>query len=217
MLLYIVIATHKRYIEARNRLLLSLKDNGWPQERIILSIGDETEEIRSHDNDIEVRLSQNLYEYNAFIAASKWCDGNDAVFLLLHDTCEAFEGFTCKVMEQYHMFIKTSTFDVPHIHWLSASGQANICIFNKLAAKLVSKSLETTQTMDKMEAIRKEWNKGWYDRSIIQTFCPIHTEHMPQQVIYSSGSLRNTLVYKSINLMKYYQHISHSREHLQIP
>lgn len=214
-MLYVIITTHPRYIEARERILASLKNVGWPLNRIIIVIGEQpSESIQISQTDITIiHLVHNLYEYNAFIAANLFPE-YDATFLLIHDTCDAQQGFVEKVWQQYE---SVDFANQPCIYWLSPKGQCNICMFNQHAAKCIRPLLEKSKTMDKVKAIEKEWNKSWYPKWIVQIFCNVHTSHKDKQPTYSSGILRNTITYNSINLLKHFQPIQKNSDHKQQP
>ena len=210
--LYVVVSTHRRYAEARAALLQSLEEAKWPISQTILVFGEEDREILHSPN--EVHLVHNIYEYNAFLGATT-LPHEDAAFVLLHDTCEVGPDFVPRLLNQYETYKRIKA----DIYWLSHKGQCNICIFNMSVARKMYERFRDTHTMDKMQAVRMEWNKSLFacDASIVQHFCEEHSHVQGVVARYASRVQREKLYFPSIDMYKFYVVISRSCQHRQIP
>ena len=213
---YIVIVTHKGYGEALDKLLATLKE--WPKEDIIIvANGDLKERIfKREDGCLQVSTQKNLYEYTAFFVPEIIRASKSDAFMLLHDTSEAGHEFLQKTRNQFSEFRKHRC----NILWLSSSGQCNVCIYDASAVAEAKRVFKDVLTIDKMLAIHMEHNgtenspKRW---NLVQRFHSEATKHIGTCKPYSSGVLRNVLYFPSINLKKYYVHVSKTEEHPQVP
>lgn len=231
---FLVIATMARYKEALDSLMSTLRNVAWPENQIILVYGNDPSGNITHQDDykdaIRSCLDVNLYEYNAFIGIQRLTAAGHilpegAAYMLLHDTCEVGPTFVEKasiVFTRYENEIWNNPHSVqdPHLMWLSAVGQANLCIFNRGAANGVTDHFDGFKNLEKLHAIRIELNMD--DMSLKRL--PFARSHVPDHPVayqpipkYSSGAKRNIMHFLNLDVYKYYFYCNHPGGHVEVP
>ena len=152
--MYLVITTIRRYHEALWKLLQTV-----PREwKYILVYQDEPSNryIIRGDGNIEVYISQNLYDYGSFVGVNMLMNDkvipDDSWFLFIHDTCK-FGPRSKETIENLieHAFLQD-------IIWLCCSGQGNICIIRNMIPH--GNSVYNGMKMSKQYAIEIEYGEG---------------------------------------------------------
>ena len=233
---FLVIATMARYKEALDYLMTSLRKVSWPENQIVLVYGNDPSGCviqNDYKDTIRCHLDVNLYEYNVFIGIQKMNTSLDHVlpefasYMLLHDTCEVGPTFLDKasiVFTKFEQEVRdlpnSKSPKDPHLMWLSAVGQANICIFNREAADGVNIHFREFKSLDKIRAIRIELNMD--DMSLKRLpFAKSHVKDHPiaYQPIpkYSSGAMRNVMHFLNLDMYKYYFYSCQPGDHVEVP
>ena len=155
--MYVVITTIRRYHEALWKLLQTV-----PREwKYILVYQDEPDGnndryIIRGDGNIEVYISQNLYDYGSFVGVNMLLNDkivpDDSWFLFLHDTCKLGPRSKQTIED-----LIESAFDYDLI-WLCCSGQCNICIIRNMIPH--GNSVYNGMKMSKQYAIEIEHVEG---------------------------------------------------------
>lgn len=232
---YVVMTTHRAYATARQAALDSLDRAGWPRSRVVLAFADggaeadvenETETKTKTDVETEtggchrVDLRENLYEYNAFLAATSMLRADavppDARFMLLHDTCEVGAEFAASARRLFNE-ARTGGAD---ILWLSPRGACNLCVFNARAAETASAQLVGKMTMDKMMAIHMEHDRVPESLKRLQlkhAFVGPQPRELGIDRKYSASVARSKLHFPSADIYKFYVYVESSSQHPQRP
>ena len=216
---YVCITTVKKYKPALDILINSLPFE-W-KNKYILVYQDENENTFKFfdDGHIEVYITNNLSDYGNFVGINMLLEANiipqNSWFLFIHDTCK-FLGDTC-VDLTYNLIKQYNDSDID-IVWLSNTGQCNICLIRKCAIQFGNNLYKDIKFMTKMETIAYEWN---YYKSLLspksfnvkQIFIQIPTQHLGKKYVYNDINKRDILLYKSINMEKYYFHTKQESDH----
>jgi hypothetical protein len=242
---YIVVASHVAYRTARDALLESLQQCGWPADKIVVLLSGSADSgtlqaidgqvrrmpsaVPEADAENEVgygvrrvfRTAANIYEYAAYFLPLAMGGQEEDAFLLLHDTCKALHpGFGPKVAAAFEDFRREPATD---ILWCCPTGQCNLCIFNVKASEVAWRKWGAWMSLDKMQAVFMEHRKCNTDsiksctKELVQEFAA------PVQLVtgvigvYSAGIQRTRLHFPYIDVDKYYFNIHCSQEHPQIP
>lgn len=213
---YISITTIKKYKSALDVLLHSLP-NEW-RNKYILVYQDENENSFKifEDGHIEVYISNNLSDYGNFVGVNMLFESNsipqDSWILFVHDTCKFLDD---NCVDLTYTLIKDYS-DVD-ILWLCNSGQCNICLIRKNAILFGNNVYKNIKFMTKMETIAYEWNHTHYlspkSFNVKQFFIHTPTEHLGKRYVYNNINKRDCLLYKSINMEKYYFYIMIESDH----
>lgn len=211
---FIVIPTIRKYVIALNRLIESIPEN---HKYIIIYQGEEKESYEVLPNgNIEMSIKHNIYEYGNYIGVNILIENNivsvDSWFLFIHDTCKFHNDsiqLTRDIIDKYN-----ST-DIDII-WLSPNGQCNLCLIRHNGIKAGYNIYKNELIMDKMAAIHGEWNNNTLSpkkMNIKQEFIQISQQHMGKKDVYGTNIIRDVLLFKSINIEKYYFDINTSADH----
>jgi hypothetical protein len=212
---YISIVTMRRYKEALDNLLESLP-KGFNKYILIYQDEDiETDNYeRKEDGHYEVYLKRNIYEYGAWeglymLKQDGILKENDYV-LMLHDTCKTGGENTLRLTRD---IISNNDFE---IFWASDFGQCNLCIIKSIVIDKIREIYKDMHTLDKGEAISMEWNHT-HEKSIKklkdstkQIFDNEPTENRGTRKVYSKGTDRLCVYFKSIDVEKYFVNLSNT-------
>lgn len=215
---YLVVASHGRYGEARQRLLASLAT--WPRDRLVVVLnGEPADGVDRHpDGSHTVRFASNLYEYSAFFVPHALGAPPGAAFLLVHDTSVAGADFVPRARQAFARFREESC----DVLWCSRTGQCNVCVFGGAAAARARELWGGLTTLDKRRAIR--WEHDPEDLSLkaqddlAQTYLHDGSYVAGVEVPYSSGLPRHALYFPALDLTKFYFNMdSHEGPHPDAP
>jgi len=214
---YVCIVTMKSYSKALEVLLQSL-----PKEYnyILVYGGQENENYSVLSDHIEVNIKQNIYEYNSWIGVHTLIKNkvvpDNAWFLFIHDTSKFLNDSNTKINNILDTYDNTNL----DIVWLSSTGQCNICLIRKNGIEYGYNLYKDINNMTKMDAIKYEHH---FDEvlspknfKVNQEFIQIPTKHMGKRDVYENNNLRDVLLYDSINMEKYYNHILKEEENKKI-
>lgn len=214
----LVVVSHARYAEARQRLLDSLGD--WPRADVVLVLNGEPADgvTREADGSRTVRFASNLYEYSAFFVPQTLGEP-DAAYLLLHDTSVAGADFGRRARAAFDRFRRERC----DVLWCSSTGQCNLCVFGAAAAARARRLWGSLSALDKRQAIHWEHNlqdpggmKGQAD--LRQVFVDDGSYITGVEPAYSSGRARHSLYFPYLDLTKFYFNMEgHQGEHPDAP
>lgn len=214
---YLVVASHGKYSEARQRLLASLA--AWPRDRLVVVLnGQPADGVDRHpDGSHTVRYASNLYEYSAFFVPRALDAPAGAAFLLVHDTSVAGPDFLPRARQAFATFREESC----DVLWCSRTGQCNVCVFGAAAAARARELWGSLPTVDKRRAIRWEHEaddlslKGQAD--LRQTYLHDGSYDTGVEVPYSSGLPRHALYFPALDLKKFYFDMDSHETHPEQP
>jgi hypothetical protein len=218
---YVSITTMRKYKVALDMLLESMPED-WKNKYILIYQDEEKEEYKVfEDGHIEVYLKNNISDYGNWVGVNILLENNvisdDSWFLFIHDTCKFIENsnnLTYEIINKY----KNNEYD---IIWLCNNGQCNLCIIRKNAIKYGYNIYKDVKYMDKQETIHYEWNHNHHlsvkSFQVKHFFIDIPTINLGCKDVYNTTYDRNILLYKSINIEKYYYHPSIQKPHPMIP
>lgn len=215
---YVSITTIQKYKSALDMLLSSLPDE-WKNKYIIVYQNEPENNYKIfEDGHIEVYITNNLSDYGNFVGVNMLFELNiipqDSWILFIHDTCK-FLGYNCvsltyKIIEDY----KDSDLD---IIWLCKTGQCNICLIRKNAIQIGNNLYKDIKFMTKMETIKYEWEHKHKlspkSFNVKQHFMNIGVQHLGKRYVYNNTNNRDCLLYRSINMEKYYFHTMVESDH----
>jgi hypothetical protein len=215
---YVCITTIKKYKPALDMLLNSLPID-WKNKYILVYQNENENTFKIfEDGHIEVYITNNLSDYGNFVGINILLESNvipeKSWFLFIHDTCK-FMGSNC-VDLTYNLIKQYYDSDID-ILWLSNTGQCNICLTRKKAIEYGNNLYKDIQFMTKMETIKYEWDHihllSPKSFNVKQLFINIPTQHLGKRYVYNNQNKRDVLLYKSINMEKYYFHVNCESEH----
>lgn len=217
--IYISIATIKKYEQARQLLIESISPE-WRNKYILVFQNENENSFKVfEDGHIEVYIKNNIYEYGNYVGVNLLLKENviphNSWFLFIHDTCKFIENNSYELT--YKLIEEHDNTDID-ILWLCKNGQCNICLIRKKAIEIGDSVYKDILVMDKMDAISYEWNDTDSHLSpkkfnVVQKFLSIYPEHMGKKCIYNNEIIRYVVLFKSINMEKYYVLVSNSLEH----
>ena len=201
--MYVVITTIKKYKEAFDTLVNSL-----PKEFKYIAVYQNEEKesyIVQDDGNIQVFISQNLYDYGAFIGVNMLIEKEivpkDDWFLLLHDTCIAGPKFK----ESIEYILSWVDCD---ILWLCSTGQCNLCLIRNMiphGAKVYDGMNMSKQYAIDIEYRGKDSIKEFPCKQLYLSYQVLFEHPAP---IYKDVELygnRVTVNFENINLKKYHR------------
>ena len=215
---YISITTIKKYKPALDILIDSIPIE-WKTKYILIYQNEKENSFKIfEDGRIEVYLTNNLSDYGSFVGINILLEANvipqNSWFLFIHDTCK-FLGSNC-VELTYNLIKRYSNCDVD-ILWLCNTGQCNICLIRKNAIQFGNNLYKDINFMTKMETIKCEWEHNYVlspkSFNVKQFFINIPTQHFGKRYVYNNINKRDVLLYKSINMEKYYFHTKIESDH----
>lgn len=208
MSFFVSITTIKKYKSALDVLINSLPAV-W-KNKYILIYQDEPEENYKvfDDGHIEVYIKNNLSDYGNWIGLNILLEENiiphNSWFLIIHDTCKLFENsadLTYKILKDYDQT------DVDII-WLCNTGQCNLCLMRENAIRYGNNIYKEIQYMTKMQTIEYEWNhqNHFSPKSfpLKHLYLDQLAVHQGKRFVYNNTNQRDVLLYKSINMEKYF-------------
>jgi len=201
--MYVTITTIRKYHKALEILLKSLPSK-WNYILVYQNEPVDAYSVKS-DGNIEVQITQNLYDYGVFVGVNMLIRDNivpnDSWFLVLHDTCKAGPR------------LKQSIEDVLALHgdndiiWLCCTGQCNLCLLRNVIP--YGNSVYNGMQMTKQNAIDIEYQ----GKDSIKTF-PCKQHFIGYQVLFEypsdvyndseTFSNRITVRFENVDLEKYY-------------
>jgi hypothetical protein len=200
--MHVAITSIRKYHEARGVLLSSLP----PEWNYIIIYQNEPENFIKvgEDGNIEVAITQNLYEYGTFIGLNMVLEmglvPKDSWFLCLHDTCKAGPRFKSSI-EDIIRHEKDSD-----IVWLCCTGQCNLCLLRNVVPH--GFNVYNGMEMSKQHAIDIEYR----GKDSIKTF-PCKQFFLKYQVLFDGPrevyndplyGKRVIVKFENIDLEKYY-------------
>jgi hypothetical protein len=212
----IVIVSHAKYAEARERLLNQLQ---WPRSNVIVVMNASAENTteQMEDGSRIVQVTQNLYEYSAFLVPKITGAAQQDAFLLLHDTCSLGPDFYWRVRAAFGNFRGGIT-------WLSKYGACNLCIFDRSVTDDAYELFGNGRPaiLDKNVAIAMEHNEHAASpkrfKGSPQRFLDVSVIKCGTEKPYASGTERHVLYFPSIDLKKYHIRVDRSIDiHPDIP
>jgi len=215
---YISITTIKKYKPALDILIDSIPIE-WKTKYILIYQNEKENSFKIfEDGRIEVYITNNLSDYGSFVGINILLEANvipqNSWFLFIHDTCK-FLGSNC-VELTYNLIKRYSNSDVD-ILWLCNTGQCNICLIRKNAIQFGNNLYKDINFMTKMETIKCEWKHNYVlspkSFNVKQFFINIPTHHFGKRYVYNNINERDVLLYKSINMEKYYFHTKIESDH----
>jgi hypothetical protein len=208
MSFFVSITTIKKYKSALDVLINSLPEL-W-KNKYILIYQDEPENNYKvfEDGHIEVYIKNNLSDYGNWIGLNILLEENiiphNSWFLIIHDTCKLFENsadLTYKILKDYDQT------DIDII-WLCSTGQCNLCLMREKAIRYGNNIYKEIQYMTKMQTIDYEWN---HKNPLSPKSFPLKhlyldqpALHIGKRFVYNNINQRDVLLYKSINMEKYF-------------
>jgi len=219
---YISITTIKKYKIALDNLLSSLPYE-WHNKYILVYQDEPENDIKVfEDGHIEVYIENNLSDYGNWVGVYKLLEQgivpDDSWFLFVHDTCHFLDDNSVNLT---YDIIKTHENQDVDIIWLSSSGQCNICLIRKNGIKYGHDIYKDIEYMTKMETVHYEWCHC--DRLSPKSFNVIHRfldawpQHCGKRFVYNNTNHRDVLLYKNINMEKYYFHVNQESDHPWMP
>jgi hypothetical protein len=218
---YVCIPTIKGYEIALNNLLNSFP-NEWKEKYILIYQNEITEKITIfEDGHIEVYINNNLHDYGGWIGINKLLEKNivpnNSCFLFIHDTCKFGDNSYKLTSHIANVFMNESDYDVM---WLSKLGQCNICLIKERGIRYGYNVYKDIKTVTKIEGVKWEWDP-YHPNSpkafeIKHYFIPVDTEKLGKRQVYSNTE-RNVLLYKTIDLEKYFVDIVNESDHPYSP
>jgi hypothetical protein len=190
--IHIVICTLRRYKVFYDKLIKSI-----PNIYKIITVYQEEETDcyeKLPDENYEVRLKRNIYEYGAWTGLQMLIDAGevsrDDWYLMIHDTCL----FTRETPEKLHnvcTVLYTTNVDV---YYLVLGRFHNICLVRRQGIEKIAKIFEDIHTMTKKEALDLECSLLPDGVSVAEF--PSGTEHMEPHLGRTTAFLPSINIYK---------------------
>jgi hypothetical protein len=219
---FVSIATIKKYKVALDMLLDSLPPE-W-KNKYILVYQDENMETHEEntkifeDGHMEVYLPNNISDYGNWVGVNVLFEKKlipaDSWILFIHDTCK-FINHECSALTRG--LINNYDDSQTDILWLCDTGQCNICLIRKAGVEYGNKLYKDIKYMTKMETIKYEHQ---HRETLSPKSFPVNHSYvriapvfLGKRFVYNNQNQRCVLLYKSINLEKYYYHTVQESDH----
>ena len=210
----IIIVSHEKYAEARERLLKELL---WPRKNVIVVVNGSSENHQDvlEDGTTILKTTKNLYEYTAFLVPKILDACQEDAFLLLHDTCTLGPDFYWRAKASFENFCGGIT-------WMSKTGICNLCIFDRSVTEDATDLFDRLEVLDKNVAICMEHNEHAASPKRFtgakQRFLDVPVVDYGTEKPYASGLERRVLYFPSLDLKKYFIRVHRSIEtHPNVP
>lgn len=216
MNLFVTITSIKKYNIALNKIINSLPKE-WEKNYIIVYNNEPKNDYKiCEDGHIEVYITNNLFDYGNWVGINLLLEAKvlpqDSWFLFVHDTCKFAEN-SAKLTKEILLEYDSLNTD---ILWLCDTGQCNICLINRKGIQYGNELYKDIKTMTKAETIIYEWKRNHIlspkSFNVNQQYIKTPTINLGKKDVYDTNNIRDVLLYKSINMEKYYCYVKIEEE-----
>jgi hypothetical protein len=198
--MYIVITTIKKYSKALAELIQTLPST---LKRIIIYSGEEEDSYSIDESgNINVCISQNLYDYGVFIGLyillQNGIISEKDWLVVLHDTCKVGPNFQVSIEAIKNKFTDAD------IVWFCNTGQCNLCIMRNVIS--IGYNFFNGMKLNKQQAIDIEYS-GIKTFQCKQVWLSYQVTYEEARDIYGEDvyGKRITVRFDNIDLLKYYR------------